>query len=78
LDGYVSIGMNAFPSNQDAKIIWEKAKKEAAKKNVLAIISFPLLIAIYIAIILKFFWFDALYGVIIGIILPGLIFKKLM
>lgn len=73
----VSMGMNAFPSNQDAKIIWERSKKEVGKMNILAIISFPLVILIYIANILKFIWFDAIYGVFIGIVLPSIIFKNL-
>ena len=73
----VSIGMNAFPSNQDAKIIWEKALEEIKKANPLAIISFPLVILIFIANALRFFWADTLYGIFIGIILPGFIFRNL-
>lgn len=74
----VSMGMNAFPSPQDAEIIWEKAKKEAGNMNLLAIISFPLVILIYIANLLKVIWFDAIYGIFIGIVLPGQIFDRLM
>lgn len=74
----VSIGMNAFPSNQDANIIWERAKKEVGRMNLLAIISFPLVILIYIANILKIVWFNAIYGGFIGIVLPGIIFKNFM
>lgn len=73
----VSIGMHAFPSTVDARHIWEKAKEEAGKKNVFAILSFPFVILIYIANILRFFWFDAFYGFFIGVLLPGLIFQML-
>ncbi len=74
----VSIGMNAFPSKHDAKNIWEGAKKEVGKMNLLAIISFPIVIIISIANVLKFLWFDVAYGAFIGIILPGMIFKNLI
>lgn len=73
----VSIGMHAFPSNVDASHILNKAKEEAKKKNIFAILSFPLVIIIYIANILSFFWFDVLYGFFIGIILPGYIMNML-
>lgn len=71
----VSIGAHAFPSHQDAENIWDEAKKEAMKGNVLAIISFPLVILIHIANLLRFFWFDVLYGVFIGIILSKMLFQ---
>ena len=74
----VSIGMHAFPSNQDAKIIWEKAKGETRKKNLFAILSFPLVILVYLANILRFVWFDTIYGVFIGIVLPGMLFQKIL
>jgi hypothetical protein len=71
----VSIGMNAFPSTQDARALFHYAKKAAATLNPLAIISFPVVVAIYIANILSFFWLDYLYGIAIGLGLPALIFK---
>ena len=70
----VSIGMHAFPSNQDASIIWKQAKKAASDYNPLAVISFPLVILIYVANLLSFFWFDYLYGLALGIGLPALVF----
>ncbi len=66
----ISIGMHAFPSTGDAANLWSQAKKAAASFHPLAIISFPLVIAIYIANALKFFWLDYLYGVAIGLALP--------
>lgn len=66
----VSIGMHAFPSIQDAENVWDLAKIEAKKNNVLAILSFPLVIVIISANVLRAIWFDAIYGVLIGIVLP--------
>jgi hypothetical protein len=73
----VSIGMHAFPSTQDAKILWQSAKRSAVLHSPLAIVSFPLVVAIYIANILRFFWLDYIYGAAIGIELPKLILNKL-
>ncbi len=71
----VSIGMNAFPSTQDAKGLFHYARKAASSFNLLAILSFPIVVAIYIVNILSFFWVDYLYGIGIGLGLPSLIFK---
>ena len=73
----VSIGMHAFPSNVDANHIWVMAKEEAKKKNLLAIASYPLVVLIYIANLLRFVWFDAIYGFFIGVILPSAIFQAI-
>ena len=70
----VSIGMHAFPSTQDAKNLLNAAKKELSSFNILAIISFPVVLLIYLANILSFFWFDYIYGAAIGIGLPSLLF----
>jgi len=73
----VSIGMHAFPSTQDAKSLWSAASQAARRLNPLALISFPVVILIYIANILSVFWFDYLYGVAIGYGLPVLLLNKL-
>ncbi|WP_113638451.1 metalloprotease family protein [Nubsella zeaxanthinifaciens] len=70
----VSIGMHAIPSNQDANNVYQQAKEQLKKKNLLAIISFPLIGLIYIFNLLRFFWADVIYGVAIGIGIPKLIF----
>ena len=57
----LSIGMHAFPSNQDASNLMEHAKIAAKKGNPLAMLSFPLVVFIYIANLLSFFWFDLIY-----------------
>ncbi len=71
----VSIGMHAIPSNQDANNVFNQAKEKVKEKNILAILSFPLVGLIYIFNILRFFWADLIYGVGIGIGIPSLIFS---
>ena len=70
----VSIGMHAFPSMQDGAGLWQAARQAAARGNVLAIVSFPLVVVIYAANVLSFFWVDYLYGIGIGLGLPALLF----
>lgn len=71
----VSIGMHAVPSNQDAKNIYQQAKVEVQNRNILAIVSFPIIGLIYIFNILRFFWADLAYGVAIGVGVPSLLFN---
>ena len=70
----LSIGMHAFPSNQDARNLMDHASEAARNGNILAIVSFPLVGLIFVANLLTFFWFDLIYGVALGIGLPMLIF----
>ncbi len=69
----VSIGMHAFPSTQDAAVLWTQAKKAASSLNPLAVLSFPLVILIYVANLASIFWFDLFYGLGIGLGLPALV-----
>ena len=71
----VSIGMHAFPSMGDGRNLWEHAKLAAKQKNTLAWISFPIVGFIYLANLLAFFWFDAIYGIAIGVGLPMLVLE---
>ncbi len=71
----VSIGMHAIPSNQDATIIFEQAKEKVKQYNILAILSFPIVVMIFIFNILRVVWADLFYGVAIGIGIPSLIFN---
>jgi len=73
----VSIGMHAFPSIQDGLILRQEAAKAIKRFNPLAIISYPLVLLIILANVLSVIWFDALYGIAIGILLPELIFSKM-
>ena len=70
----VSIGMHAIPSNQDAEIVYKEAKVAIKNKNLLAVISFPIIGLIYIFNILRVVWADVIYGAAIGIGIPSLIF----
>lgn len=70
----VSIGMHAFPSTHDARNLFQHAKKGARHFHPLAILSFPLVAAIMLANVLRFFWFDCFYGIALGVGLPNLIF----
>ena len=72
----VSIGMHAFPSTQDAKVLWQQAKKAASLFNPLAILSFPLVGLIYVANFLRIFWLDYLYGFALGFLLPELLLNN--
>jgi hypothetical protein len=70
----ISIGMNAFPSTGDASALFRHARKEASSRNLLAILSFPIVVIIYIANLLSVVWLDYLYGIAIGLGLPSLLF----
>ncbi|MFT3980859.1 MAG: metalloprotease family protein [Ferruginibacter sp.] len=70
----VSIGMHAIPSNQDADNVYQQAKENARRGNILAILSFPLVGLIYVFNVLRVVWADLLYGIGIGIGIPSLIF----
>jgi hypothetical protein len=71
----ISIGMHAFPSIQDGQSLLTQARKEVSLLNPLAIVSYPLVLAVYAANVLRFFWLDFLYGAAIGLGLPTLIFR---
>jgi hypothetical protein len=71
----VSIGMHAIPSTQDANNMWEDAKVHVRSLNVLAIVTFPLVIVIYIFNVLRVIWADLAYGILIGVGLPSLFFE---
>ena len=69
----ISIGMHAFPSMGDAAALFQHAKKAMSSGNILAILSFPLIIIICLANISRVFWLDYLYGLGIGLGLPALL-----
>jgi hypothetical protein len=66
--------MHAIPSDQDANNVYELAKVKIKDKNVLALLSFPLVGLIYVFNILRFVWADLVYGMLIGVWVPKLIF----
>lgn len=64
-----SIGMHAFPSNEDIQN-YITAVKEAKNKSFLYAISWVFGLIVRIANLLRFFWFDAIYAFAISMILP--------
>ena len=74
----LSIGMHAFPSTQDAKVLWHYARKAAANFNPLAILSFPLVVVICVANIGSIFWLDLIYGFAIGLGLPEYVLNHVL
>jgi hypothetical protein len=74
----LSIGMHAFPSTGDAKVLWGQAKVAAKRGNALAILSFPLVGVIYLANIGSIFWLDLMYGAAIGLALPEYVLKHVI
>ncbi len=74
----ISIGMHAFPSTQDAKVLWDQAKKSASLFNPLAILSFPLVGLIYLANLLRILWLDYLYGIGLGFVLPEILLNRML
>ena len=73
----VSIGMHAFPSTGDAKVLWSAAGAAARRWNPLAILSYPLVIVLYIVNFGRFFWLDLVYGIGLGVGLPMLLIEYL-
>lgn len=73
----ISIGAHAFPSTHDSQNVWRLAKIEAKKRNLLAILSFPMAATFIAANVLSFFWFDFIYAGAIGLGLPSLLFDFL-
>jgi hypothetical protein len=71
----LSIGMHAIPSTVDADNMWQEAKVRVRSLNPLAIVTFPLVIAIYIFNVLRIIWADLAYGIAIGVWLPSMFFE---
>jgi hypothetical protein len=66
----ISIGMHAFPSTVDAQAIWNAARAAVAERNLLAVLAFPFVVLVFIANVLRMVWFDAIYGFVIGVLVP--------
>ena len=70
--------LSVFPSQHDANNLWQAAKEAARVTNPLALLSFPLVIVIYVAHFLSVFWFDYLYGIALGLVLPQLLLERIV
>jgi hypothetical protein len=71
----LSIGMHAFPSTQDLKVLWRSTKEELKGFSPWAIASLPLIVILYPLNFLRIIWADLGYGIAIGILAPLAIFK---
>jgi len=74
----LSIGMHAFPSNQDMQGIWHLMPAEAKRFNLLAILSYPIVALVYVLNLLRVVWADLGYGIVVGGVLPLAIFNSLV
>lgn len=61
----ISIGWHAIPSRVDANNIWRDAKRNW-RSSALAAVALPIAALFYLADLLAFFWFDAIYSLAIG------------
>jgi hypothetical protein len=74
----ISIGMHAIPSGQDMQGIWRLMPSEARARNPLALVSYPIVALVFLFNLLRIFWADAIYAVLIGVAAPWLLFKALI
>lgn len=74
----LSIGMHAFPSNQDMAGLWRLMPQAAKQGNLLAIISYPIVGLVYVLNLARFIWADLGYGIAIGILGPLALFNWLV
>ncbi len=73
----LSIGMQAFPSTQDLRQIFDDAPDEIKRWNILAILSYPLIAVLFVLNFLRVVWADLWYGIAIGFLGPLFILKAL-
>ncbi len=59
-----STGMHAIPSSTDAKNIWHHSKREW-RRSLFATLGMPVAALIYVGDKLRFFWFDAIYTILL-------------
>jgi hypothetical protein len=71
----LSIGMHAFPSTHDLANVWRLAGPAVLRGNLLALLSYPLVAALYAANFLRVIWADLGYGILVGVLLPLAVFR---
>ncbi|PCJ22003.1 MAG: hypothetical protein COA96_14985 [SAR86 cluster bacterium] len=65
----ISVGMHSFPSTHDVKNILEASKNRIKTEgNPLHYLSYPLVLIVQIANLLKFFWIDLAWAVLILVV----------
>jgi len=67
----VSVAAHSFPFIDIADLLWNKSVAEIKKGNYFAIAGFPLVIVIYIARGLHYFWLDIIYGLLLYFLVKG-------
>jgi hypothetical protein len=73
----ISIGMHGFSSAQDLSHIWKLASRDVKKGNLLAIVSYPIVVILYPLNFPRIVWADLGYGIAVGVLAPLAIFKAL-
>ena len=63
----LSTGWHAIPSFVDTGHVWGVVKGHW-RRSMLAALLLPVVVLLYIANLLKFFWFDAIYSISLGLI----------
>lgn len=63
----ISIGMHAFPSDGDAKVLLKESKRHM-KNNKLAIIGYPFAYLFELTSVLSIIWFDLLYAMLLAVL----------
>jgi hypothetical protein len=74
----LSIGMHAIPSTADAQVLWDQARERAKDRDLLALVSLPLVGFIWLANLGRVIWLDYLYGIAIGLLLPATILRAIV
>lgn len=74
----ISIGMHAFPSQQDIANVRDLRAIASADGDLLAKLSAPILLLLRLADVGRVVWVDALYAVAIGVLLPLAVFKAMI
>ena len=73
----LSIGMHAFPSNQDMDGLWRLVPEAAKRFNLLAILSYPIVGLVKVLNLARVIWADLIYGIAIGVWGPLALFHWL-
>lgn len=67
----VSIAAHSFPNATMGDLLWKNSIAEIKEGNYLALIGIPLVLIIYVARILHFFWLDIVYGFLLYYLVKG-------
>lgn len=71
----LSVGMHAVPSRGDARNVWRRMRADW-RLSPLVLLAAPVVLAIYLFDLLRFFWADALYA--IGLAAAGFVLGSLL